>query len=1337
MKNNTYIFLILLAFSTIAMSQEIVNSYPFSVECYGDSYSDPYTIQGHQGVKYTITLLRKMKLTVEHCASDNYAYTELKSYINGQYNIVSTTCNGLLGLKKFSSVLEPGTYTFISSGAANADDAILDITFYTSKPNASINGKTSPIDVGTLEPGSIKQYSKDSYTYTDSYIGVSNEMGGDIYYRFTLSKQMKVSVNNTADSDIFTHFLNSSFELINESIAPTNYAILPAGTYYAVIEYTAGYDGVIQTIISTQNSDIPEYDDSNHTNFPISDVQKNIVRTATLLVPTAGKSTVDLTSENSILEYTYIDELGRLSEVVQKGYTPNFADIITLTQYDALGRKEKEWAPINLSSNNGNYTPPNIIESQHTDAAPYHKIIYEESPLHRVVKQIGSGYAWHSVQKGRNTTYSTNLPNDIKLYYVNSSGKLVQSECYANGELSAITITDEDGVSSTIFTDKLNRKILERQGSNNTYFVYDDYNNLSFVLQPMYQESADISLYAFQYKYNNRNLCTEKKLPGVNPIKYVYDQNDRLIFMQDGNQGSNQWTFIFYDALGREAIRGLCTASSLPNISTQSAITQFSTSATSLFQTGYICPEGLKNGIVYTKLLITNYYDNYDFLNLPCIAPHKVSLSYGFENGMQPVDYAQRYIASPENLSAKGLLTGTGTELMEENITLFSSLYYDDKNRIVQSRSMNHLGKYEKDFYSYSFSGKVLKHLHIHTVDGKTMQTELYTYFYDHAERLKDVKHKLNGNKEVTLVTNTYDELGRIKTKTHHAASEYKLTYNYNIRNWLTQISGALFEQNLYYNTGNGAKCYNGNIGSMTWKSANEGLRGYKFTYDSLNRMHNATYGEGTDITLPAGKNFSENITDYDSNGNIKKLQRYGKVSGNTYGKIDDLSITYVGNQLNNVTDAATDPLYNGAFNFVDGNKTSIQEYKYDANGNLEQDYNKKIAKIQYNSLNLPSMLQFANGNRTDYLYSADGMKRRVTHKIAIANISVPMGQIKELANSQISQTSTINYCGNVIYENGILSMILTEEGYVTLNGTTPIYHYYLMDHQGNNRVVIDQTGAVEQINHYYPFGGLLGEGTTTSNQAYKYNGKELDRMHGLDWYDYGARMYDATLGRFYANDRFAEKYYSMSQYQYGANNPVANIDVNGDSIMVLNYGYGKNQHMAMLIQNEAGKWQYFSINGNNVYVSGIFSGGRKSDDIAVGAFYSPQSFLDSQYNSKGESDDLSINSFGFSEGYVLPSSKEQDELMQKTFMDISQNEEYDLFGNNCSTTVQRVMEAANIKTYDNRKKSHRVPANHSLGESSFVTYRVNSRPIIPSVSFKSIIKNNPQGQLLYKIKKK
>ena len=144
----------------------------------------------------------------------------------------------------------------------------------------------------------------------------------------------------------------------------------------------------------------------------------------------------------------------------------------------------------------------------------------------------------------------------------------------------------------------------------------------------------------------------------------------------------------------------------------------------------------------------------------------------------------------------------------------------------------------------------------------------------------------------------------------------------------------------------------------------------------------------------------------------------------------------------------------------------------------------------------------------------------------------------------------TTDYSGNVIYENGIQKLLLTEEGYVNLANSNT-YYCYLKDYQGNNRVVINSSGTVQETNHYYPFGGVFS--TSTNVQPYKYNGKELDTKNGLNWYDYGARHYDATLGRWFAVDPLAEKYYSTSLYGYCLNNPVGAIDHGGKLVIFIN----------------------------------------------------------------------------------------------------------------------------------------------------------------------------------------
>ena len=243
----------------------------------------------------------------------------------------------------------------------------------------------------------------------------------------------------------------------------------------------------------------------------------------------------------------------------------------------------------------------------------------------------------------------------------------------------------------------------------------------------------------------------------------------------------------------------------------------------------------------------------------------------------------------------------------------------------------------------------------------------------------------------------------------------------------------------------------------------------------------------------------------------------------------------YTGNRLKRVTDTAL--AFNNGFEFTDGVHEAI-EWEYDENGNLTKDLNKNITAIQYNCLNLPSRVMFANGNSISYLYDAAGRKLRTVHFLE-------------------GDSVTTDYCGNVVYENGVPQILLTEVGYVSL--TDGKYHYYLKDHQGNNRVVVAEEGTVEEVNHYYPFGGVFS--STGDAQPYKYNGKELDRKGGLDWYDYGARHYDSVLGRWNGVDPSCEKHYSWSPYVYCKNNPVLRIDPDGKDDYVINY-HGQLQLM-------------------------------------------------------------------------------------------------------------------------------------------------------------------------------
>lgn len=1084
---------------------------------------------------YRFTLTSAMDLTVSTCGSTVDGTGVFLMDENGEtmdYDLNYDDCNSPdLGTLKATN-LAPGTYmimvdwncdfgfvrTVIEGSLASITSCAEEMGTYNASFNYANSGNAGNPDIA---------YQGDTYK-------------GGICYHFTLACNMDIVISNCGSSVLGSHIyvLNSSGNRIAKSTdnSSTNicsnsqlgYLEIPdmaAGSYYVVsVPYTE--QGILRTHIMGVSSSLG-----------IGSSDKNYVVTRTYS---------DVSGETWQDQVDYFDGMGRSEQSVHVGVSPAQGDLVSQTEYDSFGRPQKSWLPAEVTNNNGAYISSATLKnkaqiSNGGDANPHTLTEYELSPLNRPMHQYGAGYDWQSKRKAVVTEYQTNIPTNSQLNCIHYQVTKAVTDTlitvkhggnYPAGSLHATRTTDEDGNIILNFKDRFGQTVLSRmvQGGDlcDTYYLYDNFGNLLVVLPPKAAANMKTSEaswtnasshllrdYAYLYIYDSRNRMIAKRLAGQKWTRYVYDKADYPVFTQDSEQWKRgEWTFSLPDAFNRVCLQGICKNSfveKFPSLTTMVKVVRNNTTGT---YKGYSL-----SGVSLTsaQILTVNYYDDYAFMGKNGV-PDSTNTNYKYE---VLSEYGKRYMNS-----AQSRLTGMLTTKLDGATTptyLPTIMYYDHRGQLIQSKGANHLTEgFEKEYTAYDFTGKPVKRKHIHSAAGKTTQTETYTYTYDHAGRLLTIKQSLNGGTQVTLADNEYDGLGRLKANKRNGNANLKSTYAYNIRSWMKNIAGTLFNQTLYYNdkrtNGTNTTYYNGNISAMDWKAATDNLqRGYDFTYDALSRLTKAEYLQGN----ARNNNFNTTYS-YDSQGNILTLQRYGQTGASTYGLIDNLTFTLNGNQLKAANDASTAVAYNGGFEFKDGAKQTV-EYGYDSNGNLTKDLNKNITGIQYNFLNLPSKVMFSDGSTLTYVYATNGTKLRTVHTIS-------------------GVTTTTDYCGNVVYENGVQKLLLTEEGYVSLDGNK--YHYYLKDHQGNNRVVVDQNGNVEETNHYYPFGGVFAN--TGNAQPYKYNGKELDAKKGLNWYDYGARHYDAALGRFITTDPLAEKYYSVTLYNYCANNPIRFIDPDG-----------------------------------------------------------------------------------------------------------------------------------------------------------------------------------------------
>ncbi|CAA7196728.1 DUF6443 domain-containing protein [Chryseobacterium potabilaquae] len=856
----------------------------------------------------------------------------------------------------------------------------------------------------------------------------------------------------------------------------------------------------------------------------------------------------------------YFDGLGRPKQVVNVKASPQGKDVVTHIEYDAFGRQSKDYLPIPQSSTGNGAIVPNPLgnaSSIYGAEKIYSEKVLENSPLDRIQQQIQVGNDW--TNKPVKFDYSANIAGEVIKYTTNTiwennatKSSIEYKGTYGANQLYKNTVTDEDGNKTIEFKNGrgqllLVRKVLSASENADTYYVYNEYNQLAWVIPPLLSKKktwdlADQQALAYEYRYDGRSRLVEKKLPGKGWEHMVYDKADRLVFTQDEvMRAQNKWLFSKYDLFGRVIITGIVGGTSRSDM--QNMIVN------NLIVENRNPPGFTKNGmsIQYTNnhfpyletVLSVNYYDTYPLY----------SFNPTFPTSIQGESVLTDNPSTSGGKSTKSFSVMSLVKNIENDNWIKNYTYYDTTGRVIGNHSINHLGGYTRIESKLDFTGVVqntiTKHKRLNT-DTEKVITEVFTY--DHENRLLKQTHKVDNNPEEILAQNTYNELSQLQTKkvggVNLTSPVQTIDYKYNIRGWMTKINdpsnlnGRLFGYEIKYNnpvlaTLAPAK-YNGNIAEIDWKTSNDGiLKRYAYNYDALNRLLYGHYAEPLS-TIPQTDHFGESM-EYDLNGNITHLYRNAKNPNGQAMQIDNLSYTYSGNRLSKVTDATQSSYgYPGGGNPIG----------YDNNGNMISHLDKGINTISYNLLNLPSEIKSNSGNSdaaiTRYIYRADGVK--------VSKNYILGGTTKEtqyLNGFQYDNSSA----SNVLASYSSLKFVPTSEGYFDFIKNKYIYNY--TDHLGNVRLSYFNNGSSVEVleeNNYYPF-GLKHEGynilSGNPSYQYKYNRKELQET-GL--YDYGARFYMPDAVRWLSPDSLSEEFSDWTSYNYAFNNPLRFTDPDGNA---------------------------------------------------------------------------------------------------------------------------------------------------------------------------------------------
>jgi RHS repeat-associated protein len=592
------------------------------------------------------------------------------------------------------------------------------------------------------------------------------------------------------------------------------------------------------------------------------------------------------------------------------------------------------------------------------------------------------------------------------------------------------------------------------------------------------------------YSYDGYGRQSQRTTPDAGTVMFKYDKNDNLRFSQDENQihkpseyrPPKYIAFRGYDKLNRVIYTG--------DTYTEEDVPEWD----------YLNPD------------ITNDFEDYNsypnnFLTINVYDTLANAYANIF-NTYLPSNYG--YNDAP-NLTV-GNLTATATRTIGTEGFLIKYYRYDARGRVIKQWNVLDWF-YSWIEYEYNSANQITKEI----INDQNSNYKEFRYEYDNAGRMNAVKY-VDGPHVRTFASYEYNENSQIST--HYLANgSLENTYSYNNRNWVTAYNGNKINYSLnYLQNGN---ISNQSIGGEYQNSLSDSrYMSMNYTYDKSNRLLTAENIQGHNNYEYYGANT------YDFDGNLLTLTRssngdnfnYNYYSGTNrlkkiQGEQDQYTYDYNGNLLSDLQRYNYDMKYDyrnlitEVYNSASANFTFKFIYRYDEAGN-------RIQKITYRSDNeLPPPIEWVMMSSEYYVRDISGKEIAVYNRNQNGDFILNFWNVWGLSNE-----------GKITYENN--------------------KYYYLKDHLGSIRAIYDQNINLVSAQDYDCWGYELINRTYNNENKYKFTSKERDLESGYDYF--GARYYDARIGRWGQMEPLYDKFTSFSPYSYGILNPIKLYDFNG-----------------------------------------------------------------------------------------------------------------------------------------------------------------------------------------------